>query len=167
MKQTSNKLSTDGKIIEAFSYDIQLIHKILQQNINIHDAFQEISHILIWRNQNAMALLQQGKKKEAKRLLLLIEKVLDNLNMPQLSNLQNLVYNNISCCLKRYIDNSGEGNLESAIKYLEKGIELTHSMKDEDNEALYHLNICVILSQLEKYHTYPAIKKQRTKPKKA
>jgi hypothetical protein len=91
----------EGKIIEAFSYDIKLIHRILQQTPDINDAQQNISRILIWRNQNAMSLLQQGRKNDAKKLLFLIEKVLCELNMPFFFNLQHLVYNNISCCMKR------------------------------------------------------------------
>lgn len=56
-----------------------------------------------------------------------------------------ITYNNMSCVYKR------RGLLKCALQYAEKALDLETKSKKADNPACTHLNLCAILSQLDRH----------------
>ena len=59
--------------------------------------------------------------------------------------LRAVTYNNLACYYRR------QNKLRTALKYLEKALQLNTSASDSVNRASTHLNLCAVLSQLGRH----------------
>jgi tetratricopeptide (TPR) repeat protein len=59
--------------------------------------------------------------------------------------LRAVTYNNLACYYRR------QNKLRTALKYLEKALQLNSSASDAVNRASTHLNLCAVLSQLGRH----------------
>jgi len=108
---------------------------------------QDIQQLVLACNKEGMDFLRQGNYKQAFEQLKYAESVLiAKQGEDEPTNLLAVMCNNLGCYYKRV------GKLHAALSYLRKALKIEVSLRTDDiTVAGTHLNICAILSKLEKH----------------
>ena len=135
-----------GRTLEA----IRLFEQALEYRISLHGpdsssvkkACDNLSDIL---NGAALKHLQMEEYEEAKKLLQKAEMLTGPDDL-----ISAVTYNNIACYYRR------KNKLRTALKYLEKAQRIEMKSRVVANPAGTRLNLCAVLSQLERLFTFKA-----------
>jgi len=106
----------------------------------------DFQQIVLGCNKEGMDFLRKGQFKQAFEQLKYAEAVLVSSQQDEPTNLLAMTCNNLGCYYKKV------GKLHAALSYLRKALKIEISLQTDDvTVAGTHLNICAILSKLEKH----------------
>ena len=94
-------------------------------------------------NKNAINLFEEGKIESGLNLLERNEVLLKNFDVEELANVQSLTFTNIAYLYKV------AGNLQEALKYLNKALDICNFYNEKDDIAAIYLNMSFILRSLK------------------
>merc|ERR1719271_1926353 len=108
---------------------------------------QDCQQLVLGCNKEGMDFLRKGQYKQAFEQLKYAEAILvANHKEEEPTSLLAVTCNNLGCYYKKV------GKLHAALSYLRKALEIEVSLQTDDvTVAGTHLNICAILSKLEKH----------------
>jgi tetratricopeptide (TPR) repeat protein len=107
---------------------------------------QELQKLVLTCNKEGMDHLRKGQHKQAFEQLKYAEAVLGERQGEEPTNLLAVTCNNLGCYYKKV------GKLHAALSYLRKSLKIEVNLQTDDvTVAGTHLNICAILSKLDKH----------------
>eukprot|EP00933_Yihiella_yeosuensis_P032636 TRINITY_DN26249_c0_g1_i1.p1 TRINITY_DN26249_c0_g1~~TRINITY_DN26249_c0_g1_i1.p1 ORF type:complete len:1009 (+),score=203.17 TRINITY_DN26249_c0_g1_i1:70-3096(+) len=108
---------------------------------------QDLEHLVLGCNKDGMDFLRKGQYKQAFEQLKYAEAMVEaKQGQDALTNLMSVTCNNLGCYYKKV------GKLHAALSYLRKALKIEVSLQTDDvTVAGTHLNVCAILSKLDKH----------------
>ena len=131
--------------MKALTYAEQFIAENFNKGTPIERIVPYITNTVYFANKNAMVLLESKEAKVSLKLLHYAEKLLNDFKCKQVVSLIHLTLNNLACIHKKH------KKPLSALKYLREGMKICKEFKVDENVAIARLNLCAILSQLNKH----------------
>ena len=134
-------LQAEGHYLEALDYmERSLVLRRCLYGNESEEAIQACKLVVDTCNGLATAYLTQDNFQMAMELI----KKAEALSEPY-EFLRAVTYNNLACYYRR------QNKLRTALKYLEKALQLNTASADAVNRASTHLNLCAVLSQLGRH----------------
>ena len=134
-------LQAEGHYLEALDYmERSLVLRRCLYGNESEEAIQACKLVVDTCNGLATAYLTQDNFQMAMELI----KKAEALSEPY-EFLRAVTYNNLACYYRR------QNKLRTALKYLEKALQLNTAHSDAVNRASTHLNLCAVLSQLGRH----------------
>jgi tetratricopeptide (TPR) repeat protein len=134
-------LQAEGHYLEALDYmERSLVLRRCLYGNESEEAIQACKLVVDTCNGLATAYLTQDNFQMAMELI----KKAEALSEPY-EFLRAVTYNNLACYYRR------QNKLRTALKYLEKALQLNTASSDSVNRASTHLNLCAVLSQLGRH----------------
>ena len=134
-------LQADGHYLEALDFmERSLVLRRCLYGNESEEAIQACKLVVDTCNGLATAYLTQDNFQMAMELI----KKAEALSEPY-EFLRAVTYNNLACYYRR------QNKLRTALKYLEKALQLNSAASDSVNRASTHLNLCAVLSQLGRH----------------
>ena len=135
-------LQADGHYLEALDYmERSLVLRRCLYGNESEEAIQACKLVVDTCNGLATAYLTQDNFQMAMELI----KKAEALSEPY-EFLRAVTYNNLACYYRR------QNKLRTALKYLEKALQLNTAASDSVNRASTHLNLCAVQSEMGKHH---------------
>ena len=103
-----------------------------------------ISETVTYLNEVALDILKTDKPLESLRILEKCRELTHPNKYGSFAKLRGLTYNHIGCCFRRL------ENLDKALFYLEKALQLVQGVDKMDVSGITHINLCAVHSQLQK-----------------
>lgn len=100
--------------------------------------------ILVFLNDHALKFLKEENIREAMKILSRLNKFTDGTELGFFPAMRNLTFNHIACCYRRM------GKFDEALKYLYRALDFGVSSERMDTIGITHINLCAILSQMNK-----------------
>ena len=134
-------LQAEGQYLEALDYmERSLVLRRCLYGNESEEAIQACKLVVDTCNGLATAYLTQDNFQMAMELI----KKAEALSEPY-EFLRAVTYNNLACYYRR------QNKLRTALKYLERALQLNTAHSDAVNRASTHLNLCAVLSQLGRH----------------
>lgn len=119
----------------------------IRYNSEVEPGQGDLEQLVLACNKEGMNFLRKGQYKQAFEQLKYAEAMVEGKQgQDEPTNLMSVTYNNLGCYYKKV------GKLHAALSYLRKALKIEVSLQTDDvTVAGTHLNVCAILSKLDKH----------------